>query len=145
MYGIREITGTIQEIGVSPEFLYIKTDEDATCLGTYGDCCSSTDIHDVIGVKKVLKTGPIVGFRETKASEYCEGYVGPWDDSVQNYGLEIVVDHPEFGEVTCVVSYRNNSNGYYGGNLEYDGMNKPLGVTQIFDDALDIIEAEETP
>ena len=126
--------GRITEIGIDTQYLFINTEQGSVLMAALGGCCSNTMIHDIIGVKKVLNTGPLVSIRPThQASEACENYTEPWDDCVQNYGLEIVVDHPEYGEVTCVVSYRNNSNGYYGGYLKLAGSNR-RNVPLITDD-----------
>jgi hypothetical protein len=50
-------------------------------------------------------------------------------------GLEIVTDDPKFGEVTSVFSFRNDSNGYYGGWIFKSEPDK--SAPEITDDVLE--------
>ena len=40
-----------------------------------------------------------------------------WEE-VQVYGYRITAEHPLFGPVSAVMSFRNTSNGYYGGWMD---------------------------
>ena len=57
--------------------------------------------------------GPVVSTAEIPLDDAAESD----DELTRCYGYEIVTEHPTFGEVTCVFSFRNDSNGYYGGSL----------------------------
>ena len=52
--------------------------------------------------------------------------VGRGSGVVRVYGYRIASDHPTWGEVTAVMSFRNDSNGYYGGELVPAGPNADL-------------------
>ena len=106
---------------IGKEFTYVLT----------GGCCSSSYFYDVQGVKNLLGNGAIteakdidVTLEEKKALGYKEEYVD------QFYGVALTTISPTFGEVTTVFSYRNVSNGYYGGDMEpttfYGDISKPI-------------------
>ena len=102
--------------------LIFKTDQGFFAYKVYGDCCSVSEFHDFLGVEKLIVGGPIISVAECAASAECEGFTREYDDeSITNYGYEFVVESPEFGEVTAVVSFRNSSNGYYGGWMAFAG------------------------
>lgn len=97
----------------------------------YGDCCSDSYIQDFIGVRKILENGPVLSVEE----EYLEAQDIRYGD-IKFYGFKIVTENAVFGDQTSVLSFRNESNGYYGGWIEhvrlYDvDMSK---FTQITDD-----------
>ena len=50
------------------------------------------------------------------------------------YGYKIVTAHPVFGEVTSVLSFRNSSNGYYGGWMDRTGDVRTEGLQRITED-----------
>ncbi len=83
---------------------------------TVGDCCSYTWLEGVEMVAlpaKVLDVEDI----EMPAVEPHRGQNGPdGTDCVQFYGLKITTDQGHM-----VVDYRNDSNGYYGGELKWPG------------------------
>jgi hypothetical protein len=58
-------------------------------------------------------------------------------DVVAAYGFEIVTTDPKFGDVTSVFSFRNDSNGYYGGNLyQMDRIGDSMPSRELTDDFL---------
>jgi len=89
-----------------------------------------------VGVKKLLKGNVVVSAKSIDLEG--KDIVGDKDkksyqESISVYGYEIVTKDPVLGEVTSVFSFRNYSNGYYGGSLE----NAPDVVKiepEIFDD-----------
>jgi hypothetical protein len=78
---------------------------------TDADCCSSTWVEDIESPSHVL--GGIV-----TAVEDLELDQDPVEDDeyehLQFYGTKIVTDKGSF-----VIDYRNESNGYYGGSLDF--------------------------
>lgn len=102
--------------------------------GTYlayrvdGDCCSWSYLYDFHGVKKLIENGPIISVNaiDTVFKDYGE---------LQCYGFEIVTEHPVWGEQTSVFSFRNESNGYYGGWIQMTSHpSKELWTKEITDD-----------
>lgn len=122
MYGanLDKLVGrTIKKIYMNEAYLKFETDLGAFCYGVDGDCCSSSYFHDFIGVEKLLADNPVVSTKyidleqkDSKVAVNRNDY-----DEIQCYGYEIVIEDPKFGEVTSVFSFRNSSNGYYGGSL----------------------------
>jgi hypothetical protein len=93
-------------------FDMIGSPEPVIAYAVEGDCCSHSYFHDFIGVEKLLTNGAI---RSTRALPTTE-FESP-SDVTRCYGYELVTRHPLWGEMTSVLSFRNESNGYYGGNL----------------------------
>lgn len=80
----------------------------------YGDCCSHSYFHDMHGKEKLLENGPVVSVKRINlqpVSSECD------DVYTQAYGFEIVTEDPRWGEQTTTFSFRNDSNGYYGGEM----------------------------
>lgn len=81
-------------------------------LTTYGDCCSQTWIEGIdlpaMLYGKIMAVEdidmPDLGTVQTPLCSYPE--------CVQYYGLKITTT-----KGSCVIDYRNNSNGYYGGDI----------------------------
>ncbi len=78
-----------------------------------GDCCSSTWIESVEGAD-VLLGEEVVAAEDIQmpSQEYDEDKF----ECVAFYGFKITTKRG-----SCVIDYRNESNGYYGGNLEWPG------------------------
>lgn len=105
----KTITGiTVDKDGDDITF-NIKDGKPITAV-CYGDCCSTTWIE---GVEL-----PALGFPATviEVDNLDMPDLGdqPGCDVMAYYGFKIVTDK---GEI--IIDYRNNSNGYYGGNLEW--------------------------
>ena len=120
------------------ENLIFDTDQGRAGYYVTGDCCSDSSFHDFLGVDKLIAGGPVLSMGEVEASELCQNFHEEYDYSVENYGYEFVVMHPEFGEVTAVVSFRNSSNGYYGGSMELSTGNEFPPVLFATTDILEI-------
>ena len=105
---------------------------DIYCFTVYGDCCSHSEFWDFYGVKNLL--GNTVLKVESIELDPSDGITRPDgnDQSTQYYGYRFTTESKEFGEVTSVFSFRNVSNGYYGGSLENDGIRDVS--PEIFDD-----------
>lgn len=137
MYGVtidKVLPGkTIEKIFFNKQNLRIDTDSGNFAYEVSGDCCSHSEFWDFYGVKN------LIGSRVLEVSEVeldpATGSRRPDgdDSSTQYYGYKIVAEHPEWGEVTAVFSFRNISNGYYGGSMEDAAIVKEVSP-QITDD-----------
>lgn len=117
------VGASINEIFMSDKFLTFQTDKGSISCQALGDCCSESYFYDFYGVKNLLENGPVVSFEEIDLSPGDPGYLprGHEDEHFgyfQVYGYRLTTVHPKFGEVSSVFSFRNVSNGYYGGWIE---------------------------
>lgn len=115
---------TLRSIRYDDQHLFLIFDEDYLSLTVYGDCCSSSYFHDFYGVDRVMNH---------KITDFTSIELDPTDlkashngDVVEVYGYKIVCepganDIYYDGQPTAVFSFRNDSNGYYGGSLEAGG------------------------
>ncbi len=118
---------SIQTIYVSSEeFLFVDTDNIGYLFGLYADCCSTSLFYDFFGVNNLLENGNITDVKEIEITAkdttkteggYSEKDLSSEGDCIQVYGYQFTTISPQFGEVTSVFSFRNYSNGYYGGDL----------------------------
>jgi hypothetical protein len=131
MWGIQALANAI----VGKTILAMYWDEDRLVFDTTnglvgfnvdGDCCSSSYFYDFYGVRNLLDNGPVTAFEEVTLSPGDPGYrETTWDadgreidhEHIQVYGYRFTTVHPMFGEVSSVLSFRNASNGYYGGEM----------------------------
>lgn len=114
--GIEELVGKkINRIFMNDEFLRFDTDQGDVSYEVYGDCCSHSYFHDFIGVEKLLKNGPVLSVEAISLDDI--EIEDDWDH-LQAYGFRIITEDEKFGEVSSVFSFRNRSNGYYGGWME---------------------------
>lgn len=116
------IGAKIRKIFFNEEFLKFETDKGNFVFTVEGECCSQSVFYDFYGVKKLLKGNPIVSIKDIelkpndiKQIDGEEKDKKSYQESIDVYGYEIVTKDPKLGEVTSVVSFRNYSNGYYGG------------------------------
>lgn len=135
----------IEKIFMNEDNLKFETDLGTFVFGVEGDCCSSSYFHDFIGVKKLLAGNPVVSVKEIELDQDDSKVKVNRNDSeeIAYYGYEIVTEDPQFGEVTSVFSFRNSSNGYYGGWMNIvseDTVVKP----QIKDDVLEAVHERST-
>lgn len=122
MYGndLEKLVGrTIQKIFMNENYLRFETDLGNFVFGVDGDCCSFSYFHDFVGVKKLLADSPVKSVKAIDLSQEDSKVKVNRNDSeeIAYYGYEIVTEDPKFGDVTSVFSFRNSSNGYYGGSL----------------------------
>ncbi len=130
----------VKEVYMNQEYLKFVTDKGNVVFTVYGDCCSSSYFHDFYGVKKLLENGEVVNFKEVELKEGDYNWVPENHDGaecIQCYGYAITTVSPEFGEVTSIFSFRNSSNGYYGGSLELADENTDV-QQRILDDILEV-------
>lgn len=141
MYGSnteRLVGRTIKKIFMNEDYLKFETDLGNIAFRVDGDCCSSSYFHDFIGVKKLLAGNPVVSVKSVSLTENdSKVHVNRNDyEEIECYGYQIVTEDPQLGEVTSVFSFRNSSNGYYGGSLENADDNVEV-ESEITDDVLE--------
>lgn len=111
------VGATVKQIFMNENLLRFITDKGSCTFRVTGDCCSQSYFYDFIGVDKLLKNGAIkliesILLDEPQDIDAAKGEV------VKAYGFRFITEDLEFGEVSSVMSFRNDSNGYYGGSLE---------------------------
>ena len=135
----------VKRVFFNEDNLKFETEDGNFTYGVEGDCCSSSYFYDFYGVKNLLNNGAITEVKEVDLHpDDIAKTKGDWstekdrkyeDDSIQVYGYQLTTISPEFGEVTSVVSFRNYSNGYYGGWMEEVSDREVL--PEIFDDVIE--------
>jgi hypothetical protein len=111
----------IIRIFINEDYLKFETDGGPFVFRVEGDCCSRSVFYDLIGTKKLLENGPVLAVKELElgdGEEKDDRKKDYHDSAISLYGYAITTEHPEFGEQTSVFSFRNYSNGYYGGWME---------------------------
>jgi hypothetical protein len=89
-----------------------------------GDCCSHTWIEDVINPEAAIGS-EVLRAQDIELPEEFQTLptkTDNYEDSVQFYGFEITT-----AKGTFLLAYRNSSNGYYGGSLEWGGEGRYYG------------------
>lgn len=131
----RMIGSTIKRIFMNEEFLKFETDKGNFVYSVDGDCCSTSVFYDFYGVKKlfgkVVKSVESVELLESDRPKDKKEY----QESISVYGYRITTEDEKLGDVSSVFSFRNYSNGYYGGSMgtSSDQEVKP----EIFDDVIE--------
>lgn len=113
---------TIQNIKIAEDklaLLFVLDNEECLVVGVDTDCCSYMWVESV--------EMPVLGFPATVFSvrdlEMPDLGDLPGCDVVAYYGCEISTN-----KGAIVIDYRNDSNGYYGGNLSWPGDHHYGGV-----------------
>lgn len=118
-------------VGTRVRAVYLAADQESMALqcdtavfhGTcYSECCSHTYIYHISGIPALL-SAPVTAVRELtfsprslegKAREYAMRH-GGWEQDVEiQYGVQIST-----AAGVCTIDFRNYSNGYYGGSLDW--------------------------
>ena len=105
----------ILNVYIDEDCLVLETDQGLVTYGVYGDCCSSSYFNDFLGVGDMV--GNIVNDLQPFHLEPEEIVTDDWN-YIQFYGYSFTYLDPKWGKRTAVVSFRNESNGYYGGWME---------------------------
>lgn len=136
----RLVGRTIKRIYMNEDYLKFETNLGNIVFTVSGDCCSHSYFHDFIGVNKLLRGTPVVSVEsiDLKTTDSKVPVNRNDDDEIKCYGYEIVTEDPQFGEVTSVFSFRNSSNGYYGGSLE-SALDDTVVEPEITDDVLEAV------
>lgn len=117
----RLVGRTVSEVWFSDDYLTFVTDAGLISYAVDGGCCSCSYFNDFVGLDK-LTNGPITEVKTINLDSKEDDYT-----LTQYYGYALTTEHPTWGPMTTVWSFRNESNGYYGGSLEkaegriYDG------------------------
>lgn len=136
---LKDLVGCkVIKIFLNQTYLKFETDKGNFTYEVTGDCCSSSYFYDFYGVKNLLKNGKI---KEIKTVE-----LQPTDllvkkndyEDIKVYGYQITTESEEYGEVTSVFSFRNSSNGYYGGSIEK--INDDISLPEITQDVVELKE-----
>ena len=137
MEPIQHLVGKkIQKVFMNEDCLKFETDRGNVIFTVEGDCCSHSYFHDFIGVKKLLENGHVVSAKEIELADAEDNTADTDGDYLQFYGFEIVTVHPTFGDQTSVFSFRNSSNGFYGGWMRYEEQDRNV-QPEITDDVLE--------
>ncbi len=117
---------TIHEVWIKKDGSYLVLVGDVPFFFySDGDCCSHTWIHEING-RDALR-GSAVTAVENKGIE-LPGDIDDRDncECIQSYCMTITT-----AKGRCDIIYRNESNGYYGGDLEYiDFDEKGYGILE---------------
>ena len=105
-------TLTMVELATDSKAIRFTVDGETVVAKCDGDCCSSTWIES-IEMPAAGLPAKIIGVSDLDLPEVDSGdeYV-----DIKRYGLKLITDKGEL-----VLDYRNESNGYYGGNLSWPG------------------------
>lgn len=108
----------VEKILINSEYLMFVTDKGSFGFTVEGDCCSHSYFYNFIGVKRLLENGAIKAFEEVKDMPHPPKKKDDYGDVTAAYGYRITTEDKEHGEVSSVLSFRNDNNGYYGGWME---------------------------
>lgn len=134
---------TVLKIAMDKDYLVFYTDAGPVAFTVSEACCSTSVFYDFYGVKNLLQNGPITNVEKVDLHPDLTKDVNEPNNSegeTKVYGYRITTeDHMLYGDVTSVFSFRNYSNGYYGGSLESIELESiPPGLPQITDDITEI-------
>lgn len=82
----------------------------------YDDCCSYTWIENIENPEAVIGSEVLLAEDIEMPESLKPSTFHPDSDCLQFYGFKI-----QTAKGTCVIDYRNDSNGYYGGSLNWGG------------------------
>ena len=108
----KTITGFTLD-GMGNRLILELTASPPVILETYGDCCSFTWIESIDAPDALKGTVQDVEEIDMPNLGNIDGQRHQGVDQVSYYGLKITTNKGR-----CVIDYRNDSNGYYGGSLE---------------------------
>lgn len=109
-------------------YLRFNTDSGAILYQTEGDCCSETWFADLIGVDYLLNA-KVTTVEEIQREEVIDSDAGYGQRTIKNYNLNDGRGRQDYDQVygykittnkgTADIIFRNSSNGYYGGYINY--------------------------
>jgi len=139
---------TIKKIYMNEDCLKFETDSGNIAFTVDGGCCSQSVFYDFYGVKNLLAGNPVTGVREVELnpgdiikSNGDDTDKKSYQESISAYGFQLFTQSKDFGEVTSVFSFRNYSNGYYGGWMETTG--DCIVEPEITDDVIETVRGGE--
>jgi hypothetical protein len=138
----------VLRVFMNEDYLKFETDKGNVVYKVDGDCCSTSYFYDFFGVEHLINNGPIVEVKEVELhpsdivdEDGSQKDKKNSDSSIAVYGYQLTTEHKDLGLVTSVFSFRNYSNGYYGGSLEEESDDRQV-MPEI---ASDILETVENP
>ncbi len=146
------IGASVSAVLISEDRLIFQTDRGLVGYRVEGDCCSTSYFYDFYGVRHLLSNGPVTRFERVDLGPGDPGWHdcathgdirwgegNDWHESRQVYGYRITTEHPRFGPVTSAFSFRNDSNGYYGGWMDlFEVDTIPAGMLSLTDDIAEV-------
>jgi len=139
---LKDLVGKkINKVFINEMFLKFETDGGNFVYEVTGDCCSHSFFYDFYGVKNLLEGGKVTEVKEVALHPTDLFVVPDVGDYTQVYGYAITTAPKEnyyYGERTSVFSFRNESNGYYGGSI--DKVEDREVLPEITDDVLEVKE-----
>lgn len=138
METLKDLVGKkINKIFLNQEYLKFETNEGNFVYTVYGDCCSSSFFYDFYGVKNLLEAGVVKEVKEIELHPTDLFVVPDKGDSTAVYGFAITTEGTDYyGDRTSVFSFRNESNGCYGGWIEKTEDRKVL--PEIVEDVIEV-------
>lgn len=141
MYGDTEelfnslVGSKIHKVRMNEDYLVFETDNGVKAFTVYGDCCSHSYFYDFYGVQNLLDGGKVTEVGEVSLHP-SDLVVNGDDGCLKVYGYKLTVESVRgLGPVTAVFSFRNSSNGYYGGYMVVANVD-PESVPEITKDTL---------
>lgn len=128
---------TVTAVHMSEDTLVFIAGGEQIAFGVDQECCSTSYFYDFHGLKALLGGHPISGVEalpvedeSNGAPRYPMNLVTGYEENCRTsvYGYRITIDDPSFGPTSAVFSFRNDSNGYYGGELRES---RPLTAEQV--------------
>lgn len=113
----------IEKIFISDTYICFVTNKGILNFDVYGDCCSTSYFSEFVGVENLLKGTEVKSVEEIPEKD-CDGF---YDEFGILYGFRIVTED-QYGERSAVISFRNDSNGYYGGCLRKSSDDLPIPI-----------------
>lgn len=118
---LKDLVGKkVNKIFLNQSYLKFETNEGNFVYTVEGDCCSYSFFYDFYGVKNILG-GKIKEIKTIELHPTDLFVIPDKGDCTSVYGYSITLESKEgdyYGESTAVFSFRNESNGYYGGWIE---------------------------
>jgi hypothetical protein len=127
VYGLQHLVGKrVLHIDVAPDggSVLFQTDNGPMVFDAEGDCCSRSWIEAISNAENLI--GEVVTKVENRDLPAPDPQPAKYD-CLAVYGNAI---HTAKGE--CLIEYRNDSNGYYGGSLEYRELHDFI-ATEVWD------------
>lgn len=143
------IGASVEAIYISEDRLVFDTDRGPVGYRVHGDCCSESYFYDFYGVAALIAGGPVTACEAVDLAPGDPGYrpetwekgVGvltPCAEEIEVYGYRLTVEHRYFGDVSAVLSFRNSSNGYYGGWMSRTDDTGTDGLRRITEDVTEL-------
>lgn len=149
-FNMEKIIGkTIKAIFLDEQYLTFETEDgDVITYSVDGDCCSHSVWYDFFGVESLIGK-KVTGVKDVELTQddwllrRLAGYDKKnYQESISIYGIQIDFEGVRWGDQTAVVSFRNYSNGYYGGSYGLEPDTQKRSNNQIFKDVLSTTNLE---